>query len=224
MRKKGTADMSSIKSHLKKAIPDAVLALRQRYLERKMNKFLRHAHPKDIFTKIYERSIWGQSDDRGERYYSGDGSHKAEAVDNYVSAVVNVLLSLDRKPDAVDLGCGDFAVGSRISPFCGRYIACDIVDGLIIRNRARYARSDVEFRAVDIVNDDLPNGDVVFIRQVFQHLSNSDIQKVTAKLLAKYSLIILSEHLPLSDKFVPNIDKPTGPKTEESVSGKLAVG
>ena len=142
----------------------------------------------------------------------------------YVTAVRDFLLSFDEKPDVVDLGCGDFTMGSKIRPYCDRYVACDIVEGLIRRNRARYSK-DVEFRVVDITSDQLPEGDVVFIRQVFQHLSNSDIKKVLVQVLARYRFIILSEHLPLSYKFVPNLDKPTGPKIRidigESGSGVI---
>ena len=224
MKPKILAVMPSIKAHLKSMIPDPLLNLRRRYLERKMNEYLRRTHRKDIFTRIYNRGYWGQSDNREERYYSGPGSHSPEAVEPYVTAVRDVLLSFDKKPDVVDLGCGDFTVGSQIRPYCGKYVACDIVEGLIRRNRARYSK-DVEFRVVDITSDQLPEGDVVFIRQVFQHLSNSDIKKVLVQVLARYRFIILSEHLPLSDKFLPNLDKPTGPKIKidigESGSGVI---
>jgi SAM-dependent methyltransferase len=151
--------MRSIKEHLRKVIPDSVLALRRRYHGNKANKFLHRATRKEIFTRIYERAYWGQSGDRGEPYYSGPGSHSAESIDRYVAAVTTLLSSLDKKPDVVDLGCGDFAVGSRVRRYCGRYIACDIVEGLISRNKSKYAKDDVEFRVVDIVNDDLPEGD-----------------------------------------------------------------
>jgi hypothetical protein len=204
--------MSSIKACLKKAMPGSILAVRRRYLERKTNEFLRSASRKDIFTQVYDRAHWGHSAEQEERYYSGHGSHNPEGIDTYVSAVTKFLLSLDGSRNAVDLGCGDFSVGSRIRPYCGRYIACDIVEGLITRNRARYANDNVEFRALDIVGDDLPEGDVVFIRQVFQHLSNRDIENVLVRALAKYPLMVVTEHLPLSDRFVPNLDKLTGPK------------
>ena len=225
MRTKILTAINSIKAYLKKMIPDPVLRWRGRYLERKTNEYLRRTHPKEIFTMIYNRGYWGQSNDRGETYYSGPGSHSAEALDVYVNAVRDFLLSFDEKPDVVDLGCGDFAVGSQVRAYCDRYVACDIVEGLISRNRARYANDNVEFRVVDITNDELPEGDVVFIRQVFQHLSNSDIEKVLVKVLTKYRFMIVSEHLPLSDKFTPNIDNPTGPKIkidiEESGSGVI---
>jgi SAM-dependent methyltransferase len=134
--------------------------------------------------------------------------------------VNSFLLSLDKKPDVVDLGCGDFAVGSRIRPYCGKYIAADVVEGLIAQNKEKYAKDDVEFRVLDIIDDDLPEGDVVFLRQILQHLSNSDIEKVVPKLSAKYRFAILTEHLPLSDQFVPNSDKPRGANIRINIGKK----
>jgi SAM-dependent methyltransferase len=202
----------TIKVHLKKVIPKSVLALRWRYLKNKEKKELqRCVDAKGTFTKIYDGGYWGRSAERGDRYYSGYGSHGSEIVDSYVTAVNGFFLSLDKKPNVVDLGCGDFAVGSRIRPYCGKYIAADVVEGLINRNRERYAQDGVEFCVVDILNDDLPKGDVVFLRQVLQHLSNSDIETVVRKLTAKYHSVILTEHLPLSNGFVPNLDMARGP-------------
>jgi SAM-dependent methyltransferase len=131
------------------------------------------------------------------------------SVAPYVSAACGFLQSFEEKPDVVDLGCGDFNVGSRIRPNCGKYIGVDVVEGLVKRNIEKYANENVDFRAIDITNEDLPKGDVVFIRQVLQHLSNSEIEKVVAKLPASYRFIVLTEHLPV-DSFVPNLDKPRG--------------
>ena len=123
------------------------------------------------------------------------------------------MKSLDNKPRVVDLGCGDFSVGSQIRPHCGTYIACDVVEPLIERNKEKYRGLDVDFCALDITTDELPDGDVVFIRQVFQHLSNELIIKVLPIISSKYRYLLLTEHVPSSPTFIPNIDKPTGPDT-----------
>ena len=36
----------------------------------------------------------------------------------------------------VDLGCGDFTVGSKIRPLCGAYVACDVAAPVIAWNQA----------------------------------------------------------------------------------------
>jgi hypothetical protein len=188
-------------------IPAPIMALLSRYLEFRIRQRLRRcATVKDAFTMIYEAGLWEQSNEPEEEYYSGSGSHRAEIVDTYVSSVNGFLQSFSKKPDAVDLGCGDFAIGAQIRPYCGRYIAVDVVDGLIERNKKKFANDDIDFRAMEIINDELPSGDVVFLRQVLQHLTNSEISKVVAKLPSKFRFLVLTEHLPFYESFVPNLD------------------
>jgi SAM-dependent methyltransferase len=216
--------MVTWKACLKQVIPKSVLRLQRQYRRKKLREGFEHcATAKETFSRVYEGGYWGRSKEPEEKYYSGPGTHKDEAVALYLSAVNGFLQSLGERPDVVDLGCGDFAIGSRIRPNCRTYIAADVVEGLIERDRKRYANDNVEFRVLDIINDDLPGGDVVFLREVLQHLSNSDIGKVAAKLPEKYRYLILTESLPRFEGFLPNLDKPRGPDIrstfEETGSG-----
>ena len=110
--------------------------------------------------------------------------------------------------DVVDLGCGDFNVGRQIRRKAARYVGCDVVPDLISRNREMYNDLDVDFRIVDISEDDLPGGDVVIIRQVLQHLSNDAIMRVVKK-LGQFRYLVQTGFVPSGD-FVPNVDQPTG--------------
>ena len=49
------------------------------------------------------------------------------------------------------------------------------------------------------------------MRQVLQHVSNRDILNVVPKIASSYRYLVLTEHLPGSDDFVPNLDKAVGP-------------
>lgn len=166
-----------------------------------------------IFTEVYRTGLWGKSEEASQPFYSGTGSHDAKITTPYVDSVGRFLQTLPDKPNVVDLGCGDFNIGRQIRPFCNRYVACDIVPQLIDYNRARYAGLDVDFRVVDLVTDPLPTGDVVFIRQVLQHLSNAQIQKVVARLSSSYDFLVLTEHLPKGNLFAANLDKQTDSET-----------
>jgi hypothetical protein len=172
----------------------------------RMRRELSRVDLRRTFLKIYDRKFWGGPD---SDFYSGDGSHAAEVVEAYVSGIHAFLKKqFDTKPDVVDLGCGDFNIGSRIRPDCGRYVACDIVPDLVQRNQRSFADAEVDFRCVDIVNDPLPEGEIVFIRQVLQHLSNSQIAQVVAK-LGQYRWAVVTEHLPKGE-FTPNVNRQTG--------------
>jgi hypothetical protein len=83
----------------------------------------------------------------------------------------------------------------------------DVVECLINANKKKFNYEKLKFEILDIVNDNLPNGEICFIRQVFQHLSNYQIFKVLNK-LKKYQYVFVTEHLPSSFSS-PNIDKKT---------------
>ncbi|MFO1133136.1 MAG: glycosyltransferase family 2 protein [Hyphomicrobiales bacterium] len=166
----------------------------------------------EIFSEIYRRKDWGEADDPTTPFYSGPGSRESAVVSGYVTAVADFLRSLG-KPDVVDLGCGDFKVGAQIRPWCGRYVACDVVPDLIAFNRNAYSHLDVDFRVLDMAEDALPEGDVVFVRQVLQHLGNAAIARAVAKIAVRYKYLVLTEHVPEAADFAPNVDIVTGAGT-----------
>ena len=179
--------------------------------------------PSEAFETIYRDGAWGQSADPTEAFYSGAGSHMPSIVPVYVEAVEKFLGTLERRPDVVDLGCGDFAIGAKVRGLCAGYIACDVVGALIARNRQKHADLDVDFRVLDITAEALPDGDVVFIRQVLQHLSNRQIRAVVDKLQNRYRHVVLTEHLPSTPDFTPNVDKAVGADTRLTL-GKNGSG
>jgi hypothetical protein len=166
-----------------------------------------------VFGAIYANQVWGAPESPADRFYSGSGAHTESIVGPYVGAVRSFLRLFEmfegRKADLVDLGCGDFHIGSRIRSACGRYVACDVVADLIAFNAEKLADQNVEFRQLDFTRDALPDGDVVHIRQVLQHLSNADIARFLAGIPASFRYMILTEHLP-SGQFFANLDKPSG--------------
>ncbi|HWO73199.1 MAG TPA: class I SAM-dependent methyltransferase [Dehalococcoidia bacterium] len=163
--------------------------------------------PEEVFTEIYEEGDWG-----GSGFFSGSGSHNAEIVAPYVRAVTEWLQANGgERMTLVDLGCGDFAVGSQIAPHVGRYVGVDVVAPLVEANNRRFGSDRVSFERRDIVSDDLPEGDVCTIRQVFQHLSNAQIAEVLRK-TAGYRWLIVTDHESGRMK-APNLDKPIGSST-----------
>jgi len=163
-----------------------------------------------VFNKIYKYGAWGK-DEQGNSI-SGAGSHAEEIVRPYIEEVSKFLSALDN-PTVVDLGCGDFNVGRQLNSYAGHYIACDISTLIIEKNKRNYKYDNVEFLHINIIDDELPSGDVAFIRQVLQHLSNDDIMRFVKRINegSFYRYLLVTEHLPLDPNFVPNIDKSKGP-------------
>jgi hypothetical protein len=201
--------MGTIKRFIKRNSPAPLLRLVRLYNNRKYNNL----STEQIFTRIYESGAWGKSDDPASPFYSGSGSHRDCEVAAYVQSVGRFLRSFEVKPDVVDLGCGDFTVGRQVRSFCNRYIACDVVPSLIAFNQAQFKDLGVEFKVLDLVENELPPGDIVIVKQVLQHLSNDQIGRFIARVPLSYKFLIVTEHWPSHANFKHNDDKLTGPGT-----------
>jgi SAM-dependent methyltransferase len=201
---------TSLKSFIRPLVPRAAINLWRASKAARIDARFAHQTPAEVFSAVYRERLW--SGDDSLDYSSGTGSHREKIVAPYADAVREFLSGLPGEPDIVDLGCGDFTVGSRLRDTAGRYIACDVVAALIERNRQLFASLSVDFRCLDIVADPLPEGDVVFLRQVLQHLSNAQVDAVLGKLSA-YRWAVVTEHVPKKQNFRANVDKPVGPGT-----------
>ncbi len=150
-------------------------------------------------TQVYDMKLWGGV---AFDFYSGVGSYDPKIINPYLERLI-AFLDAHNKPLVVcDLGCGDFNIGKHLTKYTRKYIAIDIVENLINRNKDIYKEDNLEFCCLDITKDELPPGDCIILRQVLQHLSNTEIQGVINK-IAVYKYIILTEHIPLG-KFIPN--------------------
>jgi len=166
---------------------------------------------REIFTHVYQNKLWGVASPEDESlFYSGPGSSDPQIVDPYVDAVKRFFSSFPTKKKAVDLGCGDFRVGSRIVDSFDSYTACDVVPELVQFNQRHWRHLAVEFLVVDLVKDEIPTGDVLILRQVLQHLSNDDISKFTQLIPRGFSYLLLTEHLPSEKNFLANGDIVSG--------------
>ena len=196
----------------KKTIPNFILRYREKIAIKKIRKKFSKMKQYEIFREIYLKKLWSPESIKSDhKFYSGVGSYFPEFVDKYIDEIEKFLLSLPKKPNVVDLGCGDFVIGSKIRKLCNSYIAVDIFDELINYNKKKYKDLNVDFRVLDITCDELPVGDVCFVRQVLQHLSNESILNFVKAIKNKYKYLIITEHFPSSKNFVANLDKPTGP-------------
>lgn len=166
---------------------------------------------RDIFTKIYKENWWGGKEDE---FNSGRGSHNNLVLQPYVDTLIDYLKEYRQNlPKIVDLGCGDFNVGKNFINYCSEYVGVDVVPELIEKLKKDNYPSFIKFLCADIVDDDLPDGDLCLIRQVFQHMSNEQIIKVLPK-LKKYKVIFITEHYPEDNpQIVANKNILAGPGT-----------
>ena len=144
----------------------------------------------DVFATIYAQNVWGPSSDD---FFSGPGS-ECPAADTYVANIAD-FITTNQVKSVVDLGCGDFRVAQRFLGDGVSYVGVDIVEPLVQHNIQRHANGLVTFKYLNIIEDELPAGDLCLIREVLQHLSNSEILQVIPK-LRRFRFAIYTDYQP----------------------------
>lgn len=161
--------------------------------------------------KISEEKRWGLPDDVDRKYSSGDGTRDKEIVLEYVAAVKNFFAQYNNLKSGLDLGCGDFSVGVAFCEIFEDYQAADVAKNVIEENKDIYQTQNVKFSSIDLTIAEIPVSDVIFIRQVLQHLSNAEIGKFVRNIQGKFRFLVVTESMSKSMFFSPNKDIDTGP-------------
>jgi SAM-dependent methyltransferase len=194
-----------MKSLLKRTIPPHIFNAYHKLKRLYWQKVYKSKATRDVFTYIYENNQWGGH--KGE-YFSGTGSDEYNA--RLYSEAIKKFIKEHNIRKVLDLGCGDFTVGSKLQVEGAEYFGIDIVEKLIERNQQKHENTNIRFQCLDIISDELPESELCLIRQVLQHLSNSQILCILEK-LKKYKYVLITEHYPPTDKdFIPNKDKVHG--------------
>ena len=179
---------------------------------------------KEMFRSIYLNNAWGNENNKDIEFYSGPGSYNESVLENYIDAVKLFFNEHMNNPNVVDLGCGDFNVGHQIRPFCSNYIACDIVDEVIEYNKKKWANIDVEFISLDAIKEPIPECDVLFVREVLQHLKNEEIQSLINNIKSRCKWLVITEAMPdTPNNFIHNIDRGVGPNTRFNVQSGVVL-
>lgn len=194
-----------LRTVIKRMVPSFVLELKRRRDRRNQQLRNRSRSARAVFSEIYANNQWGGA---AGAIFSGGGS-RGPAADSYSDCVID-FIRRHGVSSVVDLGCGDFHIGSRIAPHVDVYTGVDVVPAVVSHHQSAHGSEKVRFVCLDAAEDVLPEGELCLIRQVLQHLSNAQIQRILSK-LGQYKYVIITEHYPAPQlDFVANKDKPHG--------------
>ena len=147
-----------------------------------------------------------------EKFHSGSGSHNEKIIVPYMNTLI-ALLTNNNIRNIVDLGCGDFWIMRHVLGTLSKtgynffYTGIDVVEDLINYNAARFQHPNIKFICMDAAEEEsLPDGELLIIRQVLQHLSNADIKKILSK-TTNFKFVLITESIYDEPDAVPNIDK-----------------
>ncbi|WP_431210407.1 class I SAM-dependent methyltransferase [Puia sp. P3] len=172
-----------------------------------------------IFSEIYDNGLWSHGKEAnylpaGAKYYSGSGSYNRSSAE-YIRLVTDYIRA-HNITTITDIGCGDFNIGRQIceqNPSLS-YNGIDVVPSLIQYNNDTFASEKIHFFCLDTLHQKIPRADLLLIRQVLQHLSNTDIITLTSNCFPGFPHILITEHQPKPQYLIrENIEKASGPNT-----------
>ncbi len=206
-----------IKSLLRPLIPARLHEPWQRYKFDGEQRLAQGVPLEQTFTEIYESGVWARAS--GVRYHSGPGSMPdvTKAYEDFVTGYLERDLAIRT---LVDIGCGDFQVSRRILQRLRRpirYHGCDIAPKLVDYNQQQFGHAGkISFHHINVASGPLPDGDIVTIREVFQHLSNETILAALANLRRSFKRAIVTESVYRSPA-APNLDIVSGYRTRDGL-------
>lgn len=122
----------------------------------------------DIFQKIYRERGW----------------HSGESVSGWGSELKNTervirelpgLLRRHGVASMLDLPCGDFNWMRHVDLAGIDYTGADIVPDLVGANQAAYGGTGRRFLTLNLLEDSLPNADLILCRDCLFHFSHADV-------------------------------------------------
>ena len=125
---------------------------------------------KEVFTNIYENYGFGSTESR-----SGPGSTLEET--KVLREKIRSLVIEKNIKSVVDIPCGDFHWMKEIVSSFESYTGGDIVDEAIKTNNEKYSSSNINFINFDLINNPIPDADLLIVRDVIGHLPLEDGKK-----------------------------------------------
>jgi hypothetical protein len=123
--------------------------------------------PKQVFTNIFKRNWWNNSESR-----SGWGAELKRTVT--IRAELQAFVQRHSVQSLLDAPCGDFHWMRNVQwPSGFRYVGADIVQDLIAENARKYP--DHEFMELDVLRDALPNVDAWLARDLMIHFPDDAV-------------------------------------------------
>lgn len=140
---------------------------------------------KEVFSNIYENYGFGGSESR-----SGPGSTIQET--EIVREGIKRIIKERQIKSVVDIPCGDFNWMKEIVFNFENYIGGDIVEKCIEDNNEKYSNSRIKFINFDLLKDEIPEADLLIVRDVIGHFPIEDGKQIIQNILKSKCKYLLS--------------------------------
>jgi hypothetical protein len=134
----------------------------------------------DAFQEIYASDFWTL----------GSGPGSLVAVNRPFITFFEAFIRENRIASIVDFGCGDWQYMSRVDLNGANYLGLDVVNQVIVENTRQHCRSNVKFACTPDDLADLPEGDLIVLKDVLVHLPNAYVANALAHARRKYRFLL----------------------------------
>ena len=157
----------------------------------------------EIFNTIHDNRLWSSPES-----ISGKGSEKNYTQNLRIWLIENIPKYGIR--NVVDAPCGDFNwMRYVLSDVSVNYIGLDIVEELIKINKMKYSSSNIIFKKSNIIDEAIPDCDLLIVRDCLFHFSYADINQFLKNIKkTNYKYLLTTSHIVSSD--FKNFDIKTG--------------
>jgi hypothetical protein len=138
---------------------------------------------KETFTKIYTDNLWASAESK-----SGSGSELQNT--EVLRKELSILFKKYEITSVLDIPCGDFNWMKEVDLSEINYLGADIVEELIQSNNTKYPNKS--FTVLNLIEDELPKADLVFVRDCLGHLSNENVLKALENIKRSGSKYLLA--------------------------------
>jgi SAM-dependent methyltransferase len=97
-----------------------------------------------------------------------------------------------------DFGCGDWQFSQFIDWSGVDYVGFDVVPNIVEANTRRFASEGLTFKVFEKTAD-LPGGDLLLAKEVFQHLPNNLISEYLATIRKRYKMALITNAIEPGD-------------------------
>lgn len=129
---------------------------------------LKFKSTENVFTDIFIGNEWG-----GHDSVSGRGSDTDQT--RVITSKLPIVFCEFNIETILDIPCDDFYWMNNIDMEGFDYIGADIVLDLIQMNSQKFAKDNIHFCKLNLIEDSLPKVDLIFCRDCFVHFSFEDI-------------------------------------------------
>lgn len=175
----------SLINFIKNLVPSTIREQVRRYKRKKETGKFKNYDAKNIFTEIYSTNFWG---DQESKSGTGSNSEQTKVLVEELPRIFNEY----NVTSVLDIPCGDFKWMQKIDLSEINYLGADIVDELISKNNDRYSGSNINFKVIDLINDELPEVDLIICRDCLVHLSDEHIKKSLANIKKSGSKFLMT--------------------------------